>query len=147
VIPLRSRILDVAVRALFHTLLLVSLFFLFRGHNQPGGGFSGGLVAGAAFVLLWIARGRDTMTTLRIQPETLLGLGLLAAVATALAPLFVRDRILESSSVAWSAPVLGDVKVFSVLAFDLGVYLIVLGFVTLALRRLGDDRPDEEVRT
>ena len=68
-IPRRSRIFDVGVRAVFHTLLLVSLFFLFRGHNAPGGGFAGGLVAGAAFVLLSVSRGRDAMATLRVAPE------------------------------------------------------------------------------
>jgi len=146
VIPLRSRILDVGVRALFHTLLLVSLFFLFRGHNQPGGGFAGGLVAGAAFVLLWMARRRDAVVTLRATPETFLGLGLLAAVTTALVPVIGSGRMLESASVTWSAP-LGDVTVYSVLAFDIAVYLIVLGFVAVALRRLGNDGPDDVARS
>ena len=53
----RSVILDACVRAEFHTLLLVSLYFLFAGHNQPGGGFAGGLVASCAFALRFVAGG------------------------------------------------------------------------------------------
>jgi len=142
-IPTRSRILDVGVRTIFHTLLLLSLFMLFRGHNQPGGGFAGGLVAGAAFVLLWVARGPTAVRTLRAAPETLLGGGLLTAATAALAPLVGGGRFFESGDAAVDLPVVGHVELFSVLAFDIGVYLVVLGFVTLALERLGAD--DEEV--
>lgn len=142
-IPQRSRILDVGVRAVFHTLLLLSLFLLFRGHNQPGGGFAGGLVAGAAFVLLWVARGHAALATLRVAPETLLGAGLFVAAATALAPLVVGGAFLESGYSELEIPFIGHVKLFSVLAFDIGVYVVVLGFVTLALQRLGVDEEAE----
>ena len=47
----RSLILDVVVRAEFHALLVVALYLLFAGHNSPGGGFAGGLVAGSALAL------------------------------------------------------------------------------------------------
>jgi multisubunit Na+/H+ antiporter MnhB subunit len=143
VIPVRSRILDVGVRAVFHTFLLFSLFLLFRGHNQPGGGFSGGLVAGAAFVLLWVARGPVSLRFLRAAPETVVGLGLLVAVGTGLAALIGGGEFLQSGSLTIDAAAIGTVKVHSVLAFDIGVYLVVLGFVTLALQRLGTDLPDD----
>ena len=57
----RSMILDVCVQAEFHTLLLISLFMLFSGHNQPGGGFPGGLVAASAFCLRYVAGGRKEL--------------------------------------------------------------------------------------
>jgi len=143
VIPIRSRILDVGVRAVFHTFLLLSLFLLFRGHNQPGGGFSGGLVAGAAFVLLWVARGPAALRFLYVAPETIAASGLCVAVATGIASLFAGGQFLESGSAVVDVAVLGEVKFFSVLAFDIGVYLVVLGFVTVALQRLGTDLPDD----
>jgi multisubunit Na+/H+ antiporter MnhB subunit len=143
---MRSRILDVGVRTIFHTLLLLSLFMLLRGHNQPGGGFAGGLIAGAAFVLAWLARGPSSLSTLRLAPETLLGLGLLVAIVTALAPLAFGGELLESGYRIYDLPRIGEVKVFSVLAFDIGVYLVVVGFVALALARLGGDDVEEASR-
>ena len=54
----RSIILEVIVRILFHTIVIVSLYLLFAGHNLPGGGFAGGLVAGMALVMRYVAGGR-----------------------------------------------------------------------------------------
>ena len=55
----RSLILDVIVRLVFHSAFLLGLFLLFTGHNRPGGGFVGGLVAGAAISLRYVAGGID----------------------------------------------------------------------------------------
>ncbi len=54
----RSIILEVIVRILFHSIIIVSLYLLFAGHNLPGGGFAGGLVAGMALVMRYVAGGR-----------------------------------------------------------------------------------------
>lgn len=144
-----SIILNEAERWLFRLILLVSLFLTVRGHNAPGGGFVGGLVAGAGFTLRFLA-GRDTEDDLcgRIRPRVMLGSGLLLAVATAIAPLFVGDSLLESA--VWSAdvPLLGKFKVVSAAIFDLGVYFIVIGFVLTVLVVLGDSgRGEAESRS
>lgn len=146
----RSVILDVCVRAEFHTLLLVSLYMLFAGHNQPGGGFAGGLVASAAFCLLFVSGGEPAVQrVLRIRPTTFLGVGLLAAIGTGLVPLVLGDEFLESAIFKGTVPVIGDMKGSSVLFFDIGVYLVVLGMVLLLLEQLGTtdgvDRSDEGV--
>ena len=57
----RSLILEVIVRVLFHTIIVVSLYLLFAGHNLPGGGFAGGLVAGIALAVRYLAGGRDEL--------------------------------------------------------------------------------------
>lgn len=54
----RSVIFEVGVRLVFHTMLVFSLFLLFSGHNAPGGGFTGGLVAGVALIVRYLAGGR-----------------------------------------------------------------------------------------
>ena len=56
---MRGLILPTATTYLMPVLLVFSVFLLLRGHNEPGGGFSGALVAAAAFVLLSIADGVD----------------------------------------------------------------------------------------
>lgn len=133
-----SVILETSTRALFHTILLFSLFLLFAGHNDPGGGFVGGLVAGAALVLRAVALGADdVVVTARVRPETLLGGGLLLAATTGAAALALGADFLESGSVEAEIPLLGTVKVVSVLFFDIGVYLVVVGLVLALLASLG----------
>lgn len=134
----RSVILDVCVRAEFHTLILVSLYLLFAGHNQPGGGFAGGLVASCAFCLLFVAGGEPSVQrVLRVHPTTFLGVGLLLAIATGATSLLFGGEFLESAIIKETLPVIGQVKGSTVLFFDTGVYLVVLGMVLLLLEQLG----------
>lgn len=134
----RSVILDVCVRAEVHTLLLVSLYFLFAGHNQPGGGFSGGLIASCAFCLRYVAGGeRSVARMLPSPPPVILGLGLLLAVGTGLTPLVLGDQLFESALVDVDLPWIGTVKTGSVLVFDTGVYLVVVGMTLLLLEQFG----------
>ena len=77
-----SPFVDVSVRVVFHAVLLMSLWLLFAGHNQPGGGFVGGLLAGSAITLRYIAGGIDEVRgRSRFRPWTVLGAGLLLAAA------------------------------------------------------------------
>lgn len=139
----RSLVLDVGVRATFHTVLLFSLFLLFSGHNAPGGGFVGGLVAGAAFMLRYLAGGADEVDRAEpLAPEVLLGSGLLLAVLTGTASLVLGGEFLESAYRTSDVPVLGKVAVTSVLVFDIGVYLVVVGLVVSVLRSLGREETE-----
>lgn len=144
----RSLILDTSARLLFHSALVFAAYLLFAGHNQPGGGFAGGLVAGAAMVLRYVAGGiAEVRSVTRVAPWTVLGGGLVLATFTALVPLALGEPILSSH--AWSAelPVLGTVKLTSPLFFDAGVFAVVVGLVLMALEAFGDPAPavpDEE---
>ena len=137
----RSLVLDVDVRAAFHTVLLFSIFLLFAGHNAPGGGFIGGLVTAAAFVLRFVADpdGRSGRP-LPFHPTTLLGGGVALAVLTASASWLVGGQLLESGKATLDLPLLGAVKVTSALPFDIGVYLVVVGLVGTVLTTLGTER-------
>ncbi len=139
----RSPILDTVVRALFRTVLLYSLVLLLVGHDAPGGGFIGGLVAGAGFVLLYLAGGSTFLRRREpIAPEVFLGGGLATATLAGTIGWVVGGDFLESASALLSIPLVGDVKLSTVLLFDLGVYLVVIGLVISLLRSLGR----EEVR-
>lgn len=133
-----SVVLDTTVRLVFHTVLVFSLYLLFAGHNQPGGGFVGGLVAGVAFVLRYVAGGRAALrAAVPFDPSLPLGLGIVLASLTGMAAWLTGAQFLESGKVSLDVPVLGVVKATSALPFDLGVYLVVVGLVLLLLRTLG----------
>ena len=134
----RSVVLETAVRLVFHTVLVFGVYLLFAGHNQPSGGFVGGLVAGCAFLLRYAATGRDEIDrSVPVDPVLPLGVGLLLAAATGAAAWLFGADFLAGGYVELDVPVLGVVKATSALAFDLGVFLVVVGLVLLVLRTLG----------
>ena len=127
----QSLILTTATRYLLPLLLLFSFFLLLRGHNEPGGGFVGGLVAAAAFALYAIAEDvQSTRQILKVEPRVLIGAGVLTAAASGALPLFTGKPFLTALGFKQPLPVLG--KVGTPLLFDVGVYLLVLG-VTLKI--------------
>ena len=136
----RLAFVDVSVRVVFHAVLMTSLWLLFAGHNQPGGGFVGGLLAGCAITLRYVAGGIDEVRgRSRFRPWTVLGAGLLLAAATASIPLVAGGDVLEVAFATLTLPVIGSVKVSSALAFDAGVYLAVVGMVLMVFESFGDD--------
>ena len=121
-----SLILATAARYLFPLLLLFSVFLLLRGHNEPGGGFVGGLVAAAAFSLYAIAEGVGTARRLlSIDARTLIGVGLLVAASSGLISLALGQPFMTGLWTGFAVPLLG--KVGTPLLFDIGVYLVVVG--------------------
>ncbi len=143
-----SLILETGVGALFHTTLLFSLFLLFAGHNAPGGGFVGGLVAGAAFVLRYVEGGATTVERAApVSAAVLIGVGLTVAVGTGTASWLAGAQFLESGKVEVDHPLLGTVKTTSTLLFDIGVYLVVVGLVVGLLTTLGAEDTDRSDAT
>ncbi len=145
----RSILLEVIVRVLFHTIIVVSIYLLFAGHNLPGGGFAGGLVAGMALVMRYVAGGRYELgAAAPTDAGRLLGAGMTLAIACAVVPLLFGAAPLTSA--VWEAdlPVLGHVEFVSSTFFDIGVYLVVIGLVLDVLRSLGGevDRQAQELR-
>jgi multicomponent Na+:H+ antiporter subunit A len=133
-----SVVLETAVRLVFHTVLVFGVYLLFAGHNQPGGGFVGGLVAGCAFVLRYAATGRPGIDrAVPVDPALPLGAGLLLAAGTGAAAWLFGAEFLESGKLELDVPVLGVVKATSALPFDTGVFLVVVGLVLVMLRTLG----------
>jgi len=134
----RSVIFEVGTRLVYHTMLLGSLFLLFAGHNLPGGGFAGGLLAGVALTLRYLAGGRYELgAALPIHPGVLMGTGLMVATIAGLVPIALCGSTLQSAMFEFSMPVFGDVKFATALVFDVGVYLVVVGLILEILRSLG----------
>jgi multicomponent Na+:H+ antiporter subunit A len=116
------------------------VYLLFAGHNQPGGGFVGGLVASSAMALLYLAGGLGELRqTLRLPPWSLLAAGLGFVAATAAWPVITGGEPLDQGAVELHLGPLGPAKVTSATVFDLGVYLIVVGLVLMVFEGLGED--------
>jgi multicomponent Na+:H+ antiporter subunit B len=123
-----SPIFDITLRWLIVLLGMVSLFLLLRGHNEPGGGFSGGLLAASAVIIITISYGEKAgRKLLYFQPLSYIAIGLIVAI---LASLLQWDIAFMRS--IWIKLPLGftTLKLGTPLLFDLGVYIVVLGVVS-----------------
>lgn len=127
---MNSLILRNMMRFLASLLVVASVFLLWRGHNEPGGGFAGGLMAATAFVLHALALGpRGARRALRVTPLFLIASGLAVALGAALIGVAAGDPILTGQWVTLDTPGGENLKVGTPLLFDAGVYLVVVGVV------------------
>jgi multicomponent Na+:H+ antiporter subunit A len=131
-------VFEQVTRMIFHLTLLASVYVALRGHNAPGGGFAGGLIAGAAFVFRILAGGQsmERPWIARLSPVLLIGTGILLAVGSGVAALVAGREFLETAIVHVHLPWIGDVKLVSAAIFDFGVYLLVIGVVIIVLGNL-----------
>lgn len=125
---MRSIILRTATHYMMPLLLLFALFLFFRGHNEPGGGFVGGLVAAAAFILYALAF--DTEAARRVlpmRPGAMVGWGLLLALASGLIALFLGSSFMTGYWIDVAVPLVGEMHLGTPVLFDIGVFLVVAG--------------------
>lgn len=136
---MRSIILVASTRIFFIAMVVVSLWILLRGHNEPGGGFIGGLMGAAAFATLAFAAGvDDARKMLQIHPGVLMGVGLVLAAISGLPGVFLNGSYLQHQ---WLEVPLGlfDLKLGTTLVFDVGVYFVVIGGVLSFMFRLYEE--------
>ncbi|MDP9866735.1 MULTISPECIES: Na+/H+ antiporter subunit A [Streptosporangium] len=131
-------VLEVVARLTFHTVMLISLFLLFTGHSSVGGGFAGGIVAGLALVIRYLAGGRyELAVAAPVDAGVLIGLGLLLSTVTALWGLLATGAPLDMLSADLAVPLIGELHLSTVLLFDIGIYVTVVGMAQDVLRSLG----------
>lgn len=137
---MRSHILQITARYLLPLLLIFSVLILLRGHNNPGGGFIGGLLASAAFALYAIAHSVEAArAVLRIDPRTLLTAGLAVALTSGLPALLAGLPFMAGRWVHPEIPGMGALPLGTPLWFDLGVFLAVIGFALTILFALWEE--------
>jgi multicomponent Na+:H+ antiporter subunit B len=136
---MQSLILSTTARLLLPLLLMFSVFLLLRGHNEPGGGFVGGLTAAAAMALYAFSFGVEkARTALGVPPSTLSALGLLVVFLSGLVgPLHAGAPFLTGLWLPKPIPVIG--KVGTPLFFDIGVYMVVLGVTLMIIFSLSEE--------
>lgn len=134
----RSIIFEVVTRLIFHSMIIFSLYLLLAGHNLPGGGFAGGLTAGLALTMRYLAGGRfELREAAPLSAGALLGSGLALAAVSGVMPLLLGGQVFQSAIIEIWLPVFGDIKFVTSTIFDIGVYIVVVGLVLDVLRSLG----------
>jgi multicomponent Na+:H+ antiporter subunit B len=139
---MKSLIFRTITPVIVSVMVLFSIFVLLRGHNEPGGGFIGGLIAVAALSIYGIAFGVETVRrAIVFHPLSIAGAGLLLATLSGLLSMVFQVPFMTG---LWVYPVvLGEeIPLSSVMTFDIGVYLVVVGAVTsiaLSLEERGED--------
>lgn len=124
----------VLVRLLLPLAVLISLYFLLRGHNLPGGGFVGGLIMATAIILQYMVGGIIWVESRpRIHPQQWIAVGLLAAGTAAMVVWWADKPFLSAISQDFILPLIGHVHLSSALLFDAGVYMLVVGATVLML--------------
>jgi multicomponent Na+:H+ antiporter subunit B len=149
---MNSVILTATSRLLLPVMLLFSIAVLLRGHNEPGGGFVGGLIAAAAVVLHAIAVGPAAARRLiGLDVRTWLGIGLAVATAAALAGPLLGHPVFKGLWTGLHIPLAGELKIGTPLLFDVGVYLVVAAsMLTMILTlqehdtQIGGPGPDQQ---
>lgn len=132
---MNSLILSTVARVVIALMLLFSLYLLIRGHNEPGGGFVGGLVAASALLLHAIANGVPaTRRMIRIDPRAIAMIGIAVAIIAGLIAAFMKAPFLTG---VWAFP--AGIPLGTPLLFDVGVYLVVVGGVSTLVFALEED--------
>ncbi|CAL9329808.1 NAD(P)H-quinone oxidoreductase subunit 2, chloroplastic [Streptomyces sp. enrichment culture] len=133
----RSVVFEVIARLVFHPILILSVYLLLCAENLPGGGFVGGLVAGVALMIRYLAGGRyELAAAAPVHPGFFTGIGLTVLTGIALIGL-IDGTVLHAWTWHGHLPGIGDFHAGTAVLFDLGVYLLVLGAVLDVVRALG----------
>ena len=136
-----SVILGLMTSAIAPVLILTALWLLLRGHDAVGGGFIGGLTAGAAAVLLYLSQGHERLWQSRwFRAMPWVGSGLTIAAVYGLAGLSTSGNFLAGGK----ATLPGGLTVANSLVFDVGVFLVVVGLVVAILRHLGQGLHEDD---
>jgi multicomponent Na+:H+ antiporter subunit B len=118
--------------------MLFSGYLLFRGHNLPGGGFIGGLIAAIPIVFHLMVYGAEkTKKIFKLNVFLLMGLGLLIAASSGLISMFMGSPFMTSIWGDFEIPIFG--KPGTPIMFDIGVYLLVVGIVLRIAFAMSED--------
>ncbi|MGQ3413520.1 MnhB domain-containing protein [Natrinema versiforme] len=148
-------IMRTTARAIVPIILVVSISLYFEGHNLPGGGFIGGVLTVTAFAIIYMAFGLDFLERgvlgrdvdpgkehsrdrVVVAYRRLFAYGFAIAVASGLGPLLFGEPFLTQAFVMLEGvPVYDHLEVASALAFDFGVYCVVVGGLLTILSVVG----------
>lgn len=121
-------ILRASAKFLVPLFLVVAVLLLWRGHNDPGGGFAAGLIVTAALSLHLVAYGREAVwSLLRDRPAVVIGAGLVLVLISGFSGLAAGEPFMTGQWIEIGLGPLGTLKLGTPLLFDLGVAIVVAG--------------------
>ncbi len=135
-------ILRTATKVITFIILTFSLYMFFAGHNNPGGGFIGGLITASALVLLYLSFDLESMKkVLPVNYIAMTAIGLLIAVATGMGSFLFGAPFLSHAFGYYDLPLFGEkTELATAVLFDLGVYLTVVGITMTIILAIGEDQ-------
>jgi len=129
---MNSIILQIAAKYIRSLLILFAVLALLRGHNYPGGGFIGGLLAALSVIYYSFAfSAKQVRDKLKISPETYITTGLFFVVLSFVPSVLNRLELMQGVWLILQVPVLGELKLGTPFLFDIGVFLTVIGVTFL----------------
>ncbi len=129
---MNSIILQIAARHIKALLVLFAIIALLRGHNYPGGGFIGGLLAALSVIYYGFAfNAKQVRDKLKISPTTYIALGLSLVVLSFVPSILNQLELMQGVWLKVQIPILGELKLGTPLLFDIGVFLTVIGVTFL----------------
>lgn len=135
-----DNILREASKVLVFIIMIFSIYILFAGHHNPGGGFIGGLITASALLLLYVAFDVDAVQEIIPVDFKIVGAaGLLLAILTGAGAMLFGVPFLTQAYTYVNLPLFGETALATALLFDLGVYLVVIGTTMTLIRSISED--------
>lgn len=132
--------LQVAIRFISLIIFAFSIYLFLAGHNNPGGGFIGGLMTASSLLVLYLAFDMKTIKdVIRLNFTVFIGIGLLFAVGTGIISMLFGYQFLKHFFDTFQLPIFGEVELTTALLFDLGVYLVVVGAALTIILNIAED--------
>lgn len=133
-------ILKTVTKAVVLIILTFGVYLFLSGHNNPGGGFVGGLVLASAFVLLFLSYDAETVSeAIPIDFNKLSAIGVLLATLSGLSSIFFGQPFLNQSFDYFDLPIFGETELATVLIFEAGIALTVIGVVVNIILSISED--------
>jgi len=132
--------LQVAIRFISLIIFAFSIYLFLAGHNNPGGGFIGGLMTAISLLVLYLAFDMKTIKdVIRLNFTVFIGIGLLFAVGTGIISMLFGYQFLKHFFDTFQLPIFGEVELTTALLFDLGVYVVVVGAALTIILNIAED--------
>jgi len=139
-LKINNVILRTVSKLVVFIILTLAVYLFLAGHNSPGGGFVGGLVLAAAFVLLFIVYDIETIQkAIPLDFKKVAALGAFISVSTGVGALFFGAPFLSQSFGYFDLPVFGKTELTTVTIFESGVALVVVGVVCTIILSISED--------
>ncbi|HDB8186004.1 TPA: Na+/H+ antiporter Mnh2 subunit B [Staphylococcus aureus] len=134
-------VLRTVTKLVVFILLTFGFYVFFAGHNNPGGGFIGGLIFSSAFILMFLAFNvEEVLESLPIDFRILMIIGALVSSITAIIPMIFGKPFLSQYETTWILPILGQIHVSTITLFELGILFSVVGVIVTVMLSLSGGR-------
>lgn len=133
-------ILKTVARIVVFIILTFGVELFLSGHNNPGGGFIGGLVLSSAFVLLYLVNDIETVRKgIPFDFKKIAAFGVLLAVGTGFGSVLFGEHFLTQAFGHFHLPIFGITELSTVVLFEAGVALTVVGVVVTIILTISED--------